>query len=433
MEHTARLTIALSLVMSAALMGCSDYQLSKIEAHSPEPEPTSGQSSGPIETPRIGTGGSTSEVPSPWGALEPGQMPEEYFAVAWVDPSETDSYSPPRYDIIDISGQVVSSFSAPEHQSSTNAASWVSHHSLQASGPGRFLAVTSSQAADFYGPSTYVWSANGFTGEQEILISWGPFSENIELPQAGIQLELPDWFGLQRIVADPHNEDRLFVLTSNTMMYSEPLLGTLYSIHVRDPQAEVLSWDASELISPDLIPEWVHAPWDPWMLDSFARGDETVLALGLQFPDEEGGLRTLVAGFSPENGPTEWSLDLSDYPFTEEIAMVPSGDEQTTSAVFHQSNDWCPSADFVRWDGGELTEFSGTDSVYCSSLGPVLDDSAETFIYYGYIDPDLVGAEQRAFISHRGADVWSYSRFREGLQEHPFEIVDIARLQLEQE
>ena len=158
-EHT----IPFLLVLIFGLTGCSDYQLSRAQpvietppGNFVEPVPLG---TTPITPPR------TSDS-SPWGSLNPGEMPEEYFAVAWHDPRgvENNCYGPcpgvPRYDIIDITGQVVSSFESPSQLQFS-----AQHKSLQPAGPGRFLAVTTGATpdSDYY---EHAWIGDGVTGEE---------------------------------------------------------------------------------------------------------------------------------------------------------------------------------------------------------------------------------------------------------------------------
>ncbi|MBJ94661.1 MAG: hypothetical protein CMP23_09355 [Rickettsiales bacterium] len=425
MQAKQAATISLLSLTMSMLIGCSDYELLKVPATT-----SNGSENSVLIQDPPGTTTSNNNQASPWGSLEPGQMPEEYFAVAWTEAGETESYSAPRYDIIDITGQVVSSFTAPVHPSPGSHSGWIEHHSIQAAGEGRFLVVSSSQGADFYGPTTHVWLADGHTGEQETLMSWTAYSNHVFLTEAGAILELPEWFRLTGILADPHDEDRLFLLTSSSNLYAQPLLGSLYSVNVRDPDAEVLSWDAPEMVGTELIPDWGNAPWEPWMARVFASEEQTVVALGLLLPGEDGAIRNLVTGFSVESGPMDWSIDLSDHSLTTDVAIAPPRQGEAAAVVLHQSSASCPEPNFIHRQGEQGYSFSGSDTVFCSKLGPVLDDQAETFIYYGYSDPELVESQQQAFISHRGVDVWSYSHFRDGLQERPFEILGMARLQL---
>ncbi len=237
-----------------------------------------------------------------------------------------------------------------------------------------------------------------------------------------------------RVLVDPQDEDRFFVLIDNSMMYAQPLLGTLFSVNVRDPDAEVMMWPAHTMITPDMVPSWGHAPWDPWLVDTFQRGDETMLVLGLQVQDEEGEMRTLLTGFSPQRGPMTWSMDLSGLHRPGELKMLPPTSLSDARVLFHQSNDeWCPQANFSRFDGETLHSFSGNEELFCSRVGPILDDRAETFVYFGYIDEHGMERRQRAFVSHRGVDVWELNTFRDGLQSVPFEIHGMARMELPKE
>ena len=113
------------LLVSAA--GCgNDYQFSEapppIERHalggrSPLPGGPSGPSlPPPPELP-----------PSPWNALNPGDLPELYFAVAWSDPAgccycdydgaaemDSEPYAcATSYAVVDLQGQVIAEFPLP--------------------------------------------------------------------------------------------------------------------------------------------------------------------------------------------------------------------------------------------------------------------------------------------------------------------------------
>jgi len=431
MEHARPLLIASLALISIALVGCSDYQLTRVPDLTDGPVSTLSQRPNPIEEPTLG-GASSGTLPSAWAALEPGEMPEEFFAVAWSDPGEVENncYGPcpgvPRYDIIDVMGQVVSSFESP----CTNL--FAQHHSLQAAGPGRFLAVTSGHSPD--SPyNQHVWLGDGISGESEVIMQWG-WGTKVYLPQADAEVELPGLMNQARVLVDPQDEDRFFVLISNSMMYAQPLLGTLFSINVRDPDAEVMMWPAHTMITPDMVPSWGHAPWAPWLVDTFQRGDETMLVLGLQVQDEEGELRTVLTGFSPQRGPMTWRMDLSGLHQSGELNMLPPTSLSDARVLFHQGNDgWCPQANFSRFDGETLHSFSGSEELFCSRLGPILDDRADTFVYFGYIDDQGLERQQRAFVNHRGVDVWELSTFRDGLQSVPFEIHGMTRMELPKE
>ena len=54
-------------------------------------------------------------------------------------------------------------------------------------------------------------------------------------------------------------------------------------------------------------------------------------------------------------------------------------------------------------------------------------------MYFGYIDEHGMERRQRAFVSHRGVDVWELNTFRDGLQSVPFEIHGMARMELPKE
>ena len=65
MEHARPLLIASLALISIALLGCSDYQLTKVQAHGEGPEPVLSQRPDPIEEPPL-DGASSGALPSAW-------------------------------------------------------------------------------------------------------------------------------------------------------------------------------------------------------------------------------------------------------------------------------------------------------------------------------------------------------------------------------
>ncbi|MEE2829827.1 MAG: hypothetical protein VX498_11620 [Myxococcota bacterium] len=432
-------TSFLSLLLPVLLLAaCSDYHLQSasptegpVQGQAFEPRSPSGMgSSSPPNGQPGGTGGSS----SPWGSMTPGEFPDEYFAVAWNDPREGcwNCYVPapymiPRYDIVDALGRVAVSFDLPW------PAYVATHRSLQPAGPGRFLAVT--EVFQWDDPLYWkAWFGDGVNGGVERVLEWG-WGNTVSLPAAGREITLPDMLGDARVLQDPMDPDRVYVLAQNTSMYANPLLGTLYSIDVRDPEAPVVVWSTEDMIDPSLVPDWGFAPWFPWFAEAFQDGNRTVIVLGLHVQGEDGNFRSVLVDFSPQNGPLGWELDLSALdlnvdPYEQhQIAVRPPLGGQPGRALFHSDNEsWCHAPGFASWDGESLVEVESNPDLLCSRLGPMLDPAGEAFMYFGQEPDSEFGVEQRLVISYRGEDVWHYTHFRDGMVDRPLDIHDLVRL-----
>ena len=418
--------LSLLLGLGAALAGCSDYSFRSLPTSVDPPTivrvpPPSGGANG----------GSTGRrnTPSPWGNLSPADLPEEYFALAWNDPRTgchdcfTPVYVRPRYDIVDVQGRIVVSFDLPW-------SSYVDHLSMTAAGPARFLSVSRVFLPEGDRPWK-AWFGDGATGEVSVAMEWG-WNGDIYLPQADRLIHLPEWLGDAHVMPDPANEDRIYVLPQNTSMYANPLLGTLYSIDLYDPEAPVVTWSPEALIGEELIPEWGWAPWAPWHAEAYFDGQKPVIVLGLEVFDQEGEYRRILKSFSPQLGPLGWEMDLTDVTDQREISFQHSQDDRPATVLFHTTEpSWCHPADFTRFNGTDLTTVAGSSGMNCTQLGPVLDQEGRTFLYYGVqLEAGIPELGHRLMISHDGVDVWQYSQFQEGLSSTPFVLHDLVRLEI---
>lgn len=432
--HQTRLALLSTLVLVPLILSaCSDYELQVV----PRPlddEPsivfrgTPGTSPIPVTPP----GPVESGPSSPWDSLDPGEFPEEYFAVAWNDPRTacincfSPLYSAPRYDIVDAQGRVLVRFDLPWDDGFVYEAA---AGSIEPAGPGRFLATTGvwTLDGDNSRPSK-AWFGDGLTGEVEVVMEWG-WGNIIYLPSADREIELTDWLGDARVMPDPTNEDRIYVLPQNTNMYANPLLGTLYSIDVRDPEAPVVAWSPEDMVRPELIPEWGWAPWYPWYTEAFFDGQRTVIVLGLEIVGEDGIPRRVLTSFSPQLGPLDWELDLTDLTQQTQVVVRPPTGEERGHVLFNGDvPSWCSATDFKRWDGEDLVEVEAGDDLSCVRLGPTLDPTGRTFLYYGHPEDEELELAETVVVSHAGVDVWELDSFRDGLNIVPIDIHDLERL-----
>lgn len=372
-------------------------------------------------------------MPSPWASLTGAELPEEYFAVVWNDPREicTNCYvveACPRYSVIDVQGRVAASFELPWESDQ------VEHVGLRPAGPGRFLAVTNVWSAGEERPWK-AWFGDGVTQEVEVVIEWG-WGGAIYLPQADREIQLPDWLGDAHLLPDPSHPDRLYVLPQNTNMYANPLLGTLYSIDVRDPDAPVVTWSPEQMVGEDLIPEWGWAPWAPWQAEINLDEGSAVITLGLEVFSLEGERRRLLVPFTPQIGPLDWEVDLTGVTEQRDLVLrLPQGESSVQVLFNSDPPSWCQGMEFVRYDGATASTISGSSALTCGRIGPVLDEEARTFLYSGLVIESEFASEwpgnsgeERLVISHDGADVWQYTRFKDGMQSVPFVLHGVSRL-----
>ncbi|MBW1881810.1 MAG: hypothetical protein JRJ84_25925, partial [Deltaproteobacteria bacterium] len=88
----------------------------------------------------------------PWADMDPGNLPDIHFVVAWHDseyiespyagPGTLTHWSPARYAIIDLHGQVLATLDAPDAPGAPYWTSTYDRRMLHPAGAGQFLGVT---------------------------------------------------------------------------------------------------------------------------------------------------------------------------------------------------------------------------------------------------------------------------------------------------
>jgi len=419
--------VLLSLITTLLLGGCSDYSLFLIPA------------SGGAST----SGGSTvvPQVPnSPWGSLDPGDFPEAHFAVVWNDPREgcLDCPNPfflyerPRYDIIDSQGRVAVRFELPWQDVK------VTHLSLHPAGPGRFLAESS-----LYDPDDplyrKLWFGDGLSGEVEVVMEVGSGPE-VYLPQADRMVTLPESVHAVHVRPDPQDPDRVYLLARVYDPTEDVLLARLYSIDVRDPDASVFEWYPQDMVPTALLPEAGDYALLPWLFETFRDGEGSTILLGVA-DMYSGNYESTLVIFSPEDGPRDWTLDVTGRFILDVSPAMPLGRHMTArpplgmepgQAILHQdlsSMGNCYGPGFTTWDGAELVGLDSSDGLSCMKVGTQIEPSTSTFLYFGQEEVPDVPNQERLVLSHQGQDVWDYTSFRDGLVDRPFDIHEIASLE----
>lgn len=425
-----------ALFVVALLAGCSDYTL---HLAPPEPGTVPGTSLVPGSSRIDPPGGLVPPPSSPWSSLDPGSFPEALVAVAWNDPREGCFdcpnpfflYERPRYDILDAQGRVLVRFELPWEDAH------VTHRSLHPAGPGRFLA--DSSLYDSEGPYyRKIWFGDGLSGEVDVVLEMGSEPE-VFLPQADRVVDMPEGFHSAHVRPDPQDPDRVYLMARLVSITEEVLQARLYSLDVRDPEAPIFEWYPEDMIAEQRFPEAGETPLYPWVFETFADGDETVLVLGVLEVGHLDSTPGSLISFSPDTGPADWTLDLTgrvvmDAQFGRRLAFRPPlGDQPGQAVVPHDistSSGDCNGPGFAALDGEEDVSLASSDSLACLRIGTQIEPSSSTFLYYGdEVAPEFLN-QDRLVLSHRGQDVWDYTRFQDGLAQRPFDLQDMVLLDL---
>jgi len=434
---TATLRLFASLVV-LLLVGCSDYSLRLVSG------------GGAITAPNLGTSPLDPPAPpieppqgpnSPWDSLDPGNFPEDLFAVAWNDPREAcldcssfERYERPRYDILDAQGRVLVRFDLPWQDPQ------VGHNSLHPAGPGRFLVDSF-----VYGGSDpryrKVWFGDGLSGEVDVVLEFGS-EPDVYLPQADRLIALPEGFRAAHVRPDPQDPDRIYLLVRVVSLSEEVLQARLYSLHVRDPQEPVFTWHPEDMLAPAFHPQPGEAPLYPWFFETFQDGEESTVVLGVVAMDSGDYPSTLVS-FSPDHGPGDWSLDVTGRVLLDVspssalggphlTVRPPLGTEPGQALLYEDLSTFgtCYGPGFRTWDGEEWVALESSEDFECMQIGAQIEPSTSTFLYFGQEDAPDVPGQDRLVLSHRGQDVWDYTVFEDGLAQLPFDIRQMVRLDL---
>jgi hypothetical protein len=451
------------------LAGCAnDFTIQVLPPEVPQREapagptlPPFGGSTDPLRPPQPPGNG-------PWGSLNPGDLPEIYFAVAYsdqacedvdgdgADPGEDpglegdvlvgdegedvdeppggdeDSWyeCPSRLAVIDLMGQVIAEFPLPGETDSWTPWSYLA---LSAAGPGQFLAVMESyDTADGDGADGFwqgrPWHAllgDAVTGQLETIAQWDLATSQVRMTATGELIDLGSWNAFANLAVAPTMPDRL-MMWSGTTNCSE--MQSLRAAHIPGLE-EDLVWTGAELLPPDLLPEDGGKPrlW-PWNLDGGYDFDGTSrLLLGVTDDGcgDSPGTYELVA-WSPEEGPL-W--------------------HQPAAA---QGWTWPPSASWAGHDGGAALELlwgyspeqiarvitedgvveqllPADPEIQMRHAGPMLDAAGPTFVTIGRRIQEFDSRDVLE-IQHEGAVVWTIDGLRFGLAERAVFFQDVALL-----
>jgi hypothetical protein len=417
------------LLAAVALAGCAGD--TSLRPAPPSTDEVSASGDGPqglgdgAESP-TGAGGTS----SPWANLDPGELPDTVFAVAWVDLTEgcVNCYyaanSPDRYDIIDPLGQVLSSFELPfdwEDESYYPPAL----RSLEPLGPGRFLAANTLQGSTEY--QQVVWEGDAYTGEARVLARI--FSRRVELPQTGELLLFADelWPWDVQVLPDPDRDGALLLVPTMSSPYLSTVLREVLSVPYDDAEAEVRRWPVTAF-APHLLPEeWPMI--EPAGLARLADDGSGRLVLGLRGwqTDADGAMTPTseLASFFPSPEIEAWSDPIPEALLRPTARVVP-GDGESSPIVLAPPGD-C-SGPFTWWEDGVATELPLPQGDMCPTLGPLLDLPSHTFVYSAWTSEQEYPDAHRVVVMAHGEELWSIDRFRRGLSERPFHLLGATAL-----
>lgn len=397
--------------------------------------------------------------PGPWGQLDPGEMPDVHFVVAWTDegccvncdglwldepyetmdePEEGEEQTTTgwpesdwglgcaaRYAVIDLFGQVIAEL-APPGQDETML--WT-HTSLAPSGPGRFMAA--SQGYTIYLPDpggeqppedgpidTYVpWAAWEFDLVNNRVDEVARQSQDLRLTvqPSGRTLDLPAWE--THAVLDPQDPDWLYVWSGSSWSCDQPT-PSIRAIHRVESGLIGPRFDGEDLLGPDLD---ATGPFVPRSLQPSV--------------DEEGNPRLFArldsvgcdalapvyvsTAFDPW-GEHTWRAEDAVWP-----GMRPTYAGWGGGAFLTVDVATAPATWRVQGPEQDVTgEVPGTS--WNVRPGPMLDPAGPTFAVLMASDQPPYGDSLVVF--HGGQEVWRIDSLRFGLQERQLTFQDVIVL-----
>lgn len=415
------------ILFVSLLAGCgSDFGLGSV-AGSDIIEEIGGSHTGPATTHRDpitdphGGGGL-------WGHLDPGNLPDIYFAVAYsptpdwyCDACDAEAWygygdGEVHYAVIDLHGQVVWDVPLPYGTTGFSALD------LAAAGPGQFTAViqpwqwdTAAEADGFYGASNWeAWrmDAVALTVERTAWERLDAPVTHIEHTGVDVDLGASAWLHTGAWVDDP---DRALFLPSAYACGVEGV-GDLRSVPLADAAASVVSWPAASLLPTDLAgPAWA------WGMEPGidGQGDPTVL-VGLSAGDcyNAGASIPRAVVWSPTDG-VRWSADLG----ADTWPLAASYDPRQGGGVLSFGFDDAGAQEWRVSEPDDVREGPlGTD-LYNWRPGPLLEHGNDAFIAIGTRPVDAFDTIE---IRYRGERVWHIDDLRVGMGHIPVRILDFV-------
>ena len=360
---------------------------------------------------------------SPWDELGEARGPDLLLGVAWrplLDTDGTWTVGPLRYSIVDREGEVRVDFPLPW------PAGQVTHLDLDAAGPGQLLATAARADDSPVGPDGYVWrtlrlDALEQSAEEVLRLT---DDGDLELPMTGRVLALPGAGSTVRVAADPSSGSGLWFLPETT----DGRVGDLHRVDSADSDAAAEVYPRSSWLPPDLVADDGGAPEMAWTLQTSPEAPG--LALGLDGALKGAPTRRMLT-WTAEEGLGE-SLDLShigDLALRVEPSWRPGPGAGHSLFQRGAATPFCAEPTFVVVGGDATVQVDAGGDLDCGWSGPLLDPVAPTFAWFGFSLDE--GPGHRLRISHRGEDVWEVSRFRDGVVDRPFLLLEAVEIVLD--
>ncbi|MCO4745365.1 MAG: hypothetical protein KC912_11300 [Proteobacteria bacterium] len=425
----------LGMIAAMALFACApEYELTEAGPSDDESEGTETGPGGDTGNDNPGGGGQ-----NPWGHLQPGNLPEAYFIVAYVDWTQNDPYAscygePLRYAMIDLRGHVIAEFEAPSPDQDQDGLvqGYARHRGFLPSGPGQFVAISGTDYwedwdCDAYGGTTdwYAWRGDGVGGGVEPLATGLWTQEGYATHLIGSDRDvLHGNYGYPTSLAmQPNAPDELMLWYSDATCAPNDLgsLHDLKAVNMADATIPDVSWSPDEL-----LPSWMHVPGrvlSPFTTAAGVDADQNVsMLLGIDsIPcDGQSPVERWVTAYHEVDGIT-WRANVEDlpWPYKVEYNAADGGGVLYLPAATEEGQPWK-----LVQNGRASTDLLPAE-VENPRVGPLLDASGPSFVVVAsnedHTGDDLV-------FMHAGRDVWRIKGMRFGLDRRDVQIRDVMLL-----
>ncbi|MBW1879405.1 MAG: hypothetical protein JRI25_04940 [Deltaproteobacteria bacterium] len=441
----AALVACLVVGGALALVGCGpDYQLGVT------PGGGGGSSGGGGSGGGGGGGGGGSGRDNPWGHLDPGNLPEAYFAVAWYD-TETYYYqggcwdeamssewcgcAPLRYSIVDLRGHVLGTLEPPRPPGWTEDeyCGGGDLRALMPAGPGQFLAVN-WQYWGWYGDcydddglnwgntDWVAWRGDGVTLDANPVArgAWDEFGYYTHLIEADVQVPMP-WTSYVNLGMQPTTPQELLHWYGDGYCNAGGL-HSLQALDTVDATVPSVEWAPEEL-----LPAWLIESGqvlNPFTLRTGTDLDGTEsLLLGVTATSCEGGPSTWWIGAWTELAGLSWSVPLDDlvWPYHVRYSGLDGGSALYLPAVDYEEP--------LRWRvlrrGSPVDGLLDRDTHLNLRPGPLLDPAGPSFVVLAMSEDGL--GDEMVFL-HQGQEVWRIKGLKFGLDRRTVPIADVVLL-----
>jgi hypothetical protein len=429
------MTLRIWFLAMLSTTGCgSDSTFSSLLV---EDDPVGGSTGGSVRPSNVGPHpGNNNGGGGLWGNLDPGALPEVYFAVAYstvpygsyycdycdADPEWWYPYGDVRYAVIDLRGQVV--WDVP----TLTANGSFEHLDLAAAGPGQFSVTArpwynyddGADADGWYAGTNweaYRLDASAMTSTRIAHFDLERWVTAIDTTATEVDLGPVD--GTLHLGMFPSDPERALFLGTDTYNCQASPLGIrdLRAVHLSDPEAGALSYAAASMV-PDPTKHW----WG-WDFEASVDEDGAPAALIGATPWDCYALsgNPQVAMWTPTDG-LRWTADLGAGVWPQAVTFD-ARDGGGALSFSYDPVDGTPSWRVSDADGRRVGALG--DELYNHRPGPLLEHTSSTFVDVGTRPDDGYDVIE---IRHEGRVVWRIDDLRFGVGHQPVSIQDIVLL-----